>query len=219
MSLISFIFAHLFRSYQKKLSRTVAVEGAECIQQLTGPQRDRHTDELACTLTEGDSTIANDVGGQCVTVPVKDNAIHTLAESASSVDKSSDNNDDDTTTIPDDPIRDNSIPSSSKSLMEDIEKLGDPVVSIKPLNTEKSSLVVEDNIDVKKEEIADGRKVSFSQEEDKYLKDGVKKYGKRWTDILKYSGYEFHTSRTKDTLRGRYNTLARNRKGKKAVAK
>ena len=68
------------------------------------------------------------------------------------------------------------------------------------------------NVVVKRETISNeikrsARNVKFSQSEDNYLKIGIQKCGsKNWSAILKDSNYEFHTSRTRDSLRVRADT-------------
>ena len=244
LSLKYFFLAYLLRSYQKKLARTAAVEGNECIEELTGPGRDIHTNHLANILIQ-DPRATNDVVGQCANRSSQENSTIALAGSALPREKesaatnakdetvltgetSSDEKslDDDVqiviplvNVIPDDPIEDNSIPSNAKGLMTDIENLGDPVISIQPLNAVNSSLVVQDDIDVKREDLAETKKLPFTEEEDKFLQTGVKIYGKRWTDMLKDTALIFHPSRNKDTLRGRWNTLSGSRKRSRRAVK
>ena len=48
----------------------------------------------------------------------------------------------------------------------------------------------------------------FTSEEDKYLKQGVRKYGSsNWSKILKDKEYKFSPSRTRDSLRMRAKTV------------
>ena len=228
------------------MARTVAVEGAECIQQLTGPERDRHTNQLANVLNTEDTGVAIDALEQCGNVSTNEALSSSLPVCASPNDKessaekvtdetTSDDKDDVQIVLPDvdvitadtvkevlildDPADRNPTQSRSKGLMKDIELLGDPVVSITPLNIQNTTLVVQDDIDVKKEELGSSKYVPFSEQEDIDLKDGYEKFGKRWSDILKHSGYTFHSSRNRETLRGRHKTLLGDRKSKKKGAK
>lgn len=74
--------------------------------------------------------------------------------------------------------------------------------------------VPNDDVVVKKEVVnlvtkQHGRNSKFSSEEDKFLKDGIIKYGKKaWALILKDSECKFHPSRTRDALRMRADTMA-----------
>jgi len=48
------------------------------------------------------------------------------------------------------------------------------------------------------------KNVKFSLDEDKHLEKGIKKYGRKaWALILKDSNFNFHSSRTRDSLRMR----------------
>ena len=53
-----------------------------------------------------------------------------------------------------------------------------------------------------------GRNVKFTVEEDRFLKAGIDKHGKAWSLILKENKSNFHTSRTRDTLRMRAESIA-----------
>ena len=234
------------------MARTVAVEGAECIQQLTGPERERHTDQLANVLSMEDNGVANHVVGEggnaftnekstislpeCESLNEKEaSATNVVEESVVTAESTADDKDDvqnviqDVNVVTDEPVKEvvilddpvNETPTQcrSKGLMEDIELLGDPVVSITPLNLQGTKLVVQDDIEVKREELGSSKYVPFTELEDNYLKDGYNKFGKRWSDILKHSGYTFHSSRNRETLRGRHKTLLGDRKSKKRGAK
>ena len=68
-------------------------------------------------------------------------------------------------------------------------------------------------VEVKMEEEDDrGKKKSrkfvvFTQKEDHYLKEGIKKYGKsNWSRILRDPDYKFHSTRNRDSLRVRATT-------------
>ena len=45
--------------------------------------------------------------------------------------------------------------------------------------------------------------VRFTQEEDTYLREGIEKFGYRWSEILKCPLYQFERSRVARTLRKR----------------
>jgi len=77
-----------------------------------------------------------------------------------------------------------------------------------------SKRIPNDEIDVKKEAVdlvvkKQSKNVKFSLDEDKYLKAGLKKYGRKaWALILKDSKLKFHSSRTRDSLRMRADSSA-----------
>ena len=231
------------------MARTVAVEGAECIQQLTGPERERHTNQLANVLNTEDDDVAIHVVGEGgnastkekPTISLPDGALpndkeasasKVVEESVRSAECTSDDKDVENViqdVVTDEPVKevlvlDDTVDEKptqcrSKRLMDDIELLGDPVVSLTPLNLQGTKLVVQDDIEVKREELGSSKYVPFTELEDNHLKDGYNKFGKRWSNILKHSGYTFHSSRTRETLRGRYKTLLGDRKSKKGGAK
>ena len=99
------------------------------------------------------------------------------------------------------------------SLIEEVQTLMQPTIHLKRMEIDvgpPSNLIVCDDIDVKKEELEDAKRVSFTPEEDSFLRDGIKKYGNsktRWADILKDEEYKFHPTRTRDTLRVRSTSL------------
>ena len=64
------------------------------------------------------------------------------------------------------------------------------------------------NVKIKREvagnQVKKPRNTKFSTEEDNFLKEGIKRYGqKSWSLILKDNNFEFHQSRTRDSLRMR----------------
>ena len=99
------------------------------------------------------------------------------------------------------------------SLLEEVQTLMQPTIHLERMEIDvgtPSNLIVCDDIDVKKEELEDAKRVSFTPEEDSFLRDGIKKYGNsktKWADILKDEQYKFHPTRTRDTLRVRSTSL------------
>ena len=86
----------------------------------------------------------------------------------------------------------------------DVSKTGDT----------ESSLIEIDDIDVKKEELENGKRfLLFTTAEDSFLKEGLAKYAKsnkKWADILKDDTFQFQEGRTRDSLRVRATTLGLN---------
>ena len=216
------------------MAKTVAVQGDECIQQLTGPERERHTNQLANVLNTEDG--ANAAAEQCENVCRNETSLISLSGFASTNNKETrtkkvndENNSDDkddveivnpeVTVIASDPMPEvlnledphdrNASQSRYKTLMKDIKLMRDPVVSITPIDVQSQTLVVQDDIDIKKEQLGSSKFIPFSVQEDTYLMEGYAKFGKKWHDILKHSEYIFHTSRNRESLRGRHKTLVR----------
>ena len=172
---------------------------------LTGPGREEHTAELADALN---TSLAREE---------KEDDIEITVPLITDIP-------DDTDEIPEEAPRINVIqdiePSpvatsshDVPSLIEEVQTLMQPTIHLKRMEIDvgpPSNLIVCDDIDVKKEELEDAKRVSFTPEEDSFLRDGIKKYGNsktRWADILKDEEYKFHPTRTRDTLRVRSTSL------------
>ena len=53
------------------------------------------------------------------------------------------------------------------------------------------------------------KNIKFTAEEDRFLNEGIKKYGKNsWSLILKDKSFQFHESRSRDSLRVRAGSVA-----------
>ncbi len=202
------------------MSRTTAEEGAECIKQLTGPHREIHTTELAQSLIAEESVDNELVHTLTEQDTVNNELVNTLTEQVTK-----DEDDEivivvpESTNLTDECSPMKSITSTSNDLLEDIQRMDDPVVCIKSIVVENSNLIIQDDIDVKKEQLDEPKKVPFTEEEDRYIRDGLKKYGKKWAEILKDSEYKFHPSRKRDTIRVRANTLKGNKRAKRGGRK
>ena len=98
---------------------------------------------------------------------------------------------------------------STHELFNNICSVVQPIVCLEDVAVQ-SNLIVRDDIEVKKEELDDSKRVSFTSIEDSYLKAGCKKYSTsktKWADILKDPGYKFRSCRTRDSLLVRANSL------------
>ena len=88
-----------------------------------------------------------------------------------------------------------------------------PGVSASGDNTDGTAQVRHDDVEVKKEEVENElargtRLMRFSIEEDSFLRQGFRKYGKgKWSHILKDKELKFHPCRTRDSLRMRADTI------------
>ena len=175
------------KHYQKKLSREVAEEGAAAMRELVGTERDKHTEVLASDLRDSLETSA-------------DNSNDGEAQSASR------NN-----------VEPEDKPGSATVVIEDCTAatiLIDDVADLPEKTTEDAStskVIESDNIEVKKEELEQGKKfLSFSTEEDDFLKIGFVKHSasrRKWSDILNDGDFKFQEGRSRDSLRVRATTL------------
>ena len=188
------------KHYQKKLSREVAEEGAAAMRELVGTERDKHTEVLASDLRD---------------------SLETLAENSNDGEAASRNN-----------VEAEDEPGCETVVIEDCAaattSASDPIViddacALTEVDDLESKLNVQDNIEVKKEELDGGKKfLVFSTEEDDFLKVGFKKYSsskKKWADILNDKAFEFQQGRTRDSLRVRSKTLGLDKSRGKRRAK
>ena len=86
-----------------------------------------------------------------------------------------------------------------------------------------SELILSDDIEVKKEELRSGKRfLTFTKEEDKYLRTGFSKYAKstkKWSNILNDKELHFQEGRTRDSLRVRATSLGLDKSKKKGKPK
>ena len=81
------------------------------------------------------------------------------------------------------------------------------------MSDNSNDATVQMDLDIKKEEaqnqVSESVKLlRFTPEEDKFLKEGTKKYGlSNWSKILKDANFHFHACRTRDALRVRAETI------------
>ena len=189
------------RCYQKSLSRDVAKDGAVAMKALVGDGPERHTSRFAESLRDSTSPTSNsDTPGGSSSSP-------TVVEEVLDVG--------------DEAVANQQAEQSSPSFRLEPIQIGEENITVTDAtndNVEKG-LVTSDDIDVKKEELRTGKRfLTFTTEEDKFLREGVVKYeksAKKWADILKDSDYEFKEGRTRDSLRVRATSLGLDKSKKK----
>ena len=202
------------RIYQKRLSREVATEARACMAKLTGAEKECHTQTLADSLmhvTENPCTSEPNV--QSITSEeVTDDEVQCLTKDVVDVTNETDvgSNSDSNIGSKDLKSRDNqleSIHSHNNTSNVDEKNEDDTMPAISSLQ----KMVDLAEKEVKKEDLENtinGRTNRFTEEEDKFIKSGVEKYGfGNWKRILVDKEYTFHSSRTRDTLRMRAKTL------------
>ena len=204
------------RIYQKRLSRDVATEGRACMAKLTGTEGECHTKDLADSLINlTDKSCSSKSNIQPITSEdvTDDEEVQLLEKDVVDV-----------TTEPD-VVNDSDNNIGSQILQEREDQVGSNQ------NAEQES-IVDDKIEavptssisslpgkvidlfekeVKKEDLENSinpKTKRFTEEEDKFIKSGIEKYGfGNWKRILVDPEYTFHESRTRDTLRMRAKTL------------
>ena len=192
------------RSYQKTLSRNVANDGAAAMKELVGDGREKHTGVLAAALRGATVSAATSTVDGSSTSPKDVEEVLEITDGPSTNGQTSQNN----PSIVIEPIQ-GGIPN-----LTDTGQVSD--------NIEKR-LISTDNIEVKLEELKSGKRfLTFTTEEDKFLREGVVKYAKsmkKWSDILKDANYKFQDGRTRDSLRVRATSLGLDKSKKKGKDK
>ena len=182
------------RVYVKRKSREVAVESQQALKKLKGRDGvDKHDHLVSSQLL--------------VLRASEENAVQISDESGGEEEGDGDEVRAEVTTA---------IP------IEQADPVADPVASVitissetegdtleaKEQDTEPKSDESEYSVEIKKEDTARGMvNVKFTDQEDKYLAAGVRKFGpSNWSKILSCPDYKFHPSRTRDKLRMRAKT-------------
>ena len=216
------------RVYQKRLSRHVAQDGLSCIKKLVGTHRDEHNSSIAQGLNEHNDSSDEDLisnptvwdkpsdaveeGGAIIMLQEDDS--NTLEDSSKEEDSdsvaSSSINNPMITSVK------NSVTVSQCSTITSLSSVNACAETISAVSlscNETSTLSNDVDVEVKKEEaqlcVVDGPKLlRFTPAEDEFLRQGTKKYGlSQWSKILKDPDYQFHNSRTRDSLRVRAETV------------
>ena len=178
------------RFYQKRLSREVAEEGAEAMKELVGDERESHTGALAKVLRESCDALGESIA-EDISEKEEEERLPT---------------DDEKSTDP--IIVEGQGSEANKAIIVD-ENL--PIADASKSSENDSTLIENDDIEVKKEELENGKRfLTFTTTEDKFLRDGFIKHeksAKKWADILKDTSFQFQPGRTRDSLRVRATTL------------
>ena len=208
------------RYYQKKTSRQTAIKGDECVSELTGPERSEQSKKLASDLREIVET-ANEsteiVSGNMQGTSHDKDAEEIVLEDVSAVVE-------EISVTPEGQRSNQPISSSSVLDLSDLDRDLDNILNptlITPVtisdtdsvqlgkrkSTENiASLINHDDIELKKEEVEEVKRLGFTAEEDKFIKEGIEKYklsSTKWSDIVHDTAYSFHQTRTRDSIRMR----------------
>ena len=174
---------------------------------LTGTARDDHTSQLAEALNEAE---ALRVDSEVIEIPLpevaiiedeelKDRADVDVCQPPITLEK----------VVTEGMDKTNENSNASTELMEELIQLEQPIVQLETIDMQ-SKVIVSDNIEVKKEELEESKRITFTPAEDEYIRAGCKKYAgskSKWADILKDPEYKFRPCRTRDTLRVRATSL------------
>ena len=183
--------------YKKKQSRKVAIEGKKCIEKMVN--RDDSHNNLVNMFNNAEYDF-------------NPNVLQRSANIIQGIELNNDNDDDDydsdVSIVEEDPYQpmNESIDGVTANTVVTNENL---------LSCASKNYNVPNNILTQKEVILNvatnklNKNVKFTMEEDGYLKEGIKKYGRSaWALILKDKCFKFHKSRNRDSLRVRANSIA-----------
>ncbi len=216
--------------YKKKQSRIVATQGQQCMEKMLGTTRKDHQEacsdvlrDLAALSRNPIQQNENEAGPSSSTST--NNSVPMIVDS-----------DDDAFTPSNIEVqsrevnnimqRVQSMCSSKATVNQNLNNSSEiqmevicSNVSSTPTRSQKSKMYdkqkISQNVEVKKEVASREstrkslRNVKFSQEEDEELLKGLQKHGKKnWAAIIKDKSFDFHSSRTRDSLRIRAESAA-----------
>ena len=216
--------------YKKKQSRNVALEGKKCMQKMIGETRNQQNNTISGIISEL-STLTSKFKDSNPVLSQASQFINSLDNHPSSSRQSSPYDVCETFQArPDDiSIATQELMSSNKTSVinsdyDSDDNRNDLVITktIESISSDKSGAtspyidksLISIDVNVKKEIASKEVKritknIKFSLEEDEHLKQGMIKYGKKnWSAILKDDNYNFHKSRSRDSLRVRADSVA-----------
>jgi len=183
--------------YKKKHSRKVAIESKKCMDKMTIEGRAEPTRNLMSLFNNLDDEFDENVLLKSQTLIGKEQGCSSSCSSTSTKNYAK------LQGMERDPYQ----PTDEDDITDlEITKITPPKIKEQiPIYR----CIPNDDIVVKKEVVSLVTKktlknVKFTNEEDKYLETGIRKYGRKaWAQILKDNSFQFHSSRTRDSLRMR----------------
>ena len=204
------------RIYQKRLSRDVATEGRACMAKLTGTEGECHTKDLADSLINlTDKSCSSKSNIQPITSEdvTDDEEVQLLEKDVVDVTTEPDVVNDSDNNIGSQILqeREDQVGSNQNAEQESIVDDKIEAVPTSSISSLQRKVIALFEKEVKKEDLENSinpKTKRFTEEEDKFNKSGIEKYGfGNWKRILVDPEYTFHESRTRDTLRMRAKTL------------
>ena len=204
------------RIYQKRLSREVAMEARSCMAKLTGTEKDCHTKDLADSLINlTEKPCSSEPNIQSITSEeiTDDEEVKYLGKDVVDVTTETDVENDSGNNIGSQNLQEGEHQVESNPYAEKESIIDDKIayVATSSVSVMQAKVVDLFEKEVKKEDVENAinpKTKRFTEEEDKFIKSGVEKYGYgNWKRILVDSEYTFHSSRTRDAIRMRAKTL------------
>jgi len=213
-------------SYRKQLSRDVATRGKQCMEKIVGEARTETTEQLANIISdinknsmEFDHSVIEKARNILQPIYVGD----TITAVADNLCGETSN----TTMLLHNDV--NSFEPDVNPEQSDVMITGSrsgeykgsrkaKISSVTPCSSSSQVKTITNDVEVKKEEAqqqlrSSGKSKRFTLDEDRYLNLGMEKYGKgSWSLILHDSDFNFHSSRSRDSLRMRAETLRHKKK-------
>jgi len=190
--------------YKKKHSRKVAIEGKKCMDKMTIDARSGPSRNLMSLFNNLDDEFDENVLLKSQNLIGQEQACSLSCSSTSTKTKNY-----------------SGIPGVERDPYQpyDEDDITDlEITKVTPAKKKEQTPVYRcipnDDIVIKKEVVSLVTKkplknVKFSNDEDKHLETGIRKYGRKaWAQILKDGNFEFHSSRTRDSLRMRADSSA-----------
>ena len=204
------------RIYQKRLSREVATEGRACMAKLTGTEKECHTKDLADSLIHlNEKPCSSEPNIQSINSEemTDDDEVQYLGNDLVDVTATNDVVNDSDNNLGSQNLQEREEQVESNPYAEKESNVDEKIEDVETPSISSTQGKVVDLVEkeIKKEDLENSinpKTRRFTEEEDKFIKRGVEKYGYgNWKRILVDSEYTFHSSRTRDTIRMRAKTL------------
>ena len=214
--------------YKKKQSRIVAAQGKKCMEKMLGSARQNQQDEIADVFNDLAALSRNPIVTEPIDGPSSSNNIQNACPYNVESDEemfNAENLDAQSAEVNNIMQRVQTMCSSPPATNEnhndsaDVQmKIISSVKASTPIRTRSSTQYNKERISRSvtiKKEVASSevnkrpRNRKFSAEEDQHLLKGIQKYGeKNWSAIIRDKTLDFHSSRTRDSLRVRADSAA-----------
>ena len=189
--------------YKKTQSRIVAVEGRKCMEKMTKEARSEGNKNLVEMFKNISCSFDHNVLSQSQRI-IEGLESNTGSSSTSSHSSSETPSEIDPYQPMDETLNDSTDLIVTNTLTADNNTNSAVVPQTSITNIPNDNIVIKREVAQQQANKKPTKNVKFTSEEDRYLKEGIKKYGRRsWAVILKDPNLKFHSTRTRDSLRVR----------------